>query len=77
MASNVAVPRKTIPATVEVVEPIGSETYVNVSASDLPLTAGIGRKTRVKPHQRILLEPTSDYIHLFDIRDEKTLCLKE
>ncbi|MBW1785364.1 MAG: sn-glycerol-3-phosphate ABC transporter ATP-binding protein UgpC [Deltaproteobacteria bacterium] len=71
------VPGKTIPATVEVVEPIGSETYVNVSASNLPLVAGLGRTTQVKPHQSIFLEPATDYLHLFDIRDEKALFSNE
>ena len=69
------VPGKTIPATVEVVEPIGSETYVNVNAEGIPLVAGLGRKTEVKPHQSIVLEPTVDFLHLFDIRDEKTIFL--
>ena len=69
------VPGKTIPATVEVVEPIGSETYVNVNAEGIALIAGLGRKTEVKPHQSIVLEPTVDFLHLFDIRDEKAIFL--
>jgi multiple sugar transport system ATP-binding protein len=69
-------PGKTIPATVEVVEPIGSETYVNVSAAELPLIASVGRTTLVKPHQNIILKPTIDCLHLFDIRDEKAILSK-
>jgi multiple sugar transport system ATP-binding protein len=67
------VPGRTIRATVEVVEPIGSDTYVNVNAEGLPLIASVGRKTEVKPRERILLEPTMDFLHLFDIRDERAM----
>ena len=69
------VPGKTITAIVEVVEPIGSETYVNVDAEGIPLIAGVGRKTQVKPHESIVLEPTVGFLHLFDIRDEKAIPL--
>jgi multiple sugar transport system ATP-binding protein len=64
---------KTIQTTVEVVEPIGSEIYVNVSAGEVPLTASVDRKARVKPHQEFVVEPSLDYLHLFDIRNENTL----
>ena len=64
---------KTIETTVEVVEPIGSEMYLNVSAGECALTASVDRKTRVKPHQDFILEPSLDYLHLFDIRSENAL----
>ena len=67
------VPGKTIQTMVEVVEPIGSEMYLNVSAGECALTASVDRKTRVKPHQSFILKPSSDYLHLFDIRNEKAL----
>ena len=67
------VPGKTIQTTVEVVEPIGSEIYLNVIAGECPLTASVDRKTKVKPHQDFVLEPSSDYLHLFDIRNENAL----
>jgi multiple sugar transport system ATP-binding protein len=67
------VPGKTIQTTVEVVEPIGSEIYLNVAAGEVPLTASVDRKARVKPHQEFVLEPSLDYLHLFDIRDENVL----
>jgi multiple sugar transport system ATP-binding protein len=68
------VPGKTIESTVEVVEPIGSEIYLNVSAGEYALTASCDRKTRVKPHQNFILEPFLDYLHLFDIRTQNALC---
>ncbi len=67
------VPGKTIQTTVEVVEPIGSEIYLNVAAGEVPLTASVDRKARVKPHQDFVLEPSLDYLHLFDIRNENAL----
>jgi multiple sugar transport system ATP-binding protein len=64
---------KTIQSTVEVVEPMGSEIYVNVSAGEYALTARVGRKSRVQPHQSFVLEPSLEYLHLFDVRNEKAL----
>ncbi len=66
-------PGKTIQTTVEVVEPIGSEMYLNVSAGECALTASVDRKTHVKPHQSFVLRPALDYLHLFDIQSEKAL----
>jgi multiple sugar transport system ATP-binding protein len=67
------VPGKTIQSTVEVVEPIGSEIYLNVSAGECALTASVDRKIHVKPHQSFILKPALDYLHLFDIRNENVL----
>ena len=66
-------PGKTIPATVEVVEPIGSETYVNVDADGIPLIAAIGRRSQAKPHEKFVLAPNLEQLHLFDIVSEKSL----
>ena len=66
-------PGKTIAATVEVVEPIGNETYVNVAASDVTLTAAVGRGTEVKPHSTLNLIPIYENVHFFDIRSEKSI----
>jgi multiple sugar transport system ATP-binding protein len=67
------VPGRTFQSTVEVVEPIGSEIYLNVSAGECALTASVDRKIHVKPHQDFILEPSLDYLHLFDIRSENAL----
>ncbi|MFQ6079203.1 MAG: ABC transporter ATP-binding protein, partial [Thermodesulfobacteriota bacterium] len=67
------VPGKTIQTTVDVIEPIGSEIYLNVSAGEVPLTASVDRKAQVKPHQDFIVEPALDYLHLFDIRNENIL----
>ena len=62
-----------IPFTIDVVEPIGNETYVVGNAEDIPLIAGVGRKASVAPHNDISLEPIIENIHLFDIKTEKTI----
>ena len=66
-------PGKNIPVTVEVVEPIGNETYVNVTTGDLSLTAAVGRRTVVKPHSSLNLVPIFENMHLFDIRSQKSI----
>ena len=67
------VPGKTIPFNIDVVEPIGSETYVVGSAGEIPLIAGVGRTTLVKAHQDISLEPIVENLHLFDIGTEEAI----
>jgi multiple sugar transport system ATP-binding protein len=67
------VPGRTIQATVEVVEPIGSETYVDANAGGLSLIAGVGRNTPVQPHQDVVLEPSLERMHLFDPQNEASL----
>ena len=67
------IPGKTIQSTIEVVEPIGNETYVNVDAGGFTLTAAIGRNSQASPHCAIILQPAFDNIHLFDVENEKSL----
>jgi multiple sugar transport system ATP-binding protein len=67
------VPGRTIQTYVEVVEPIGSETYVFGKAGAISLVAGIGRNTAVKAHDSIALEPAIEYLRLFDVRTERAL----
>jgi multiple sugar transport system ATP-binding protein len=67
------VPGRTLQATVEVVEPVGSETYVDANADGLSLIAGVGRNTAVQPHQDVILEPIAERIHLFDLQSETAL----
>ena len=66
-------PGKTIPATVEVVEPIGNETYVNVVAGSVILTAAVGRRTVIKAHSTLNLAPSFENMHLFDISSQKSI----
>ena len=64
---------KTIQGTVEVVEPIGNETYVDFNSGSFNLIAAVGRKTRIRPHSTLVIEPNSDNLHLFDTQSEKAI----
>ena len=68
-----AAPGETFDVIVEVMEPLGSEVYLDVKAEDQSLIARAGPKTTAKPHARLCLRPAPENIHFFDIRDEKTL----
>jgi multiple sugar transport system ATP-binding protein len=64
---------KTIQGTVEVVEPIGNETYVDLNAGNFNLIAAVGRKSRIKSHSNLVLNPTIDNLHLFETESEKAI----
>ena len=66
-------PGKTMASVIEVVEPIGNETYVNVNAGSFTLIAAVGRRTLVRAHSPIILAPAMARIHLFDINTKKVL----
>ena len=68
-----AVPGETFDVTVEVMEPLGSEVYLDVKAAEQSLIARAEPHTQAKPHARLCLKPSMENIHLFDSRDEKTL----
>ena len=64
---------RTISLRIEVIEPIGNETYVNAVAGDVQLTAAVGRRTDVKPRSAIHLMPIFEHVHLFNIQSEEAL----
>jgi multiple sugar transport system ATP-binding protein len=66
-------PGKTIQGTVEVVEPIGNETYVDFNAGSFSLIAAVGRKTQIKAHSNLVVEPIIDNLHLFDVENGKAI----
>jgi multiple sugar transport system ATP-binding protein len=68
-----AAPGATFDVTVEVMEPLGSEVYLDVKAAEQSLIARAEPNTTAKPHARLCLQPNMENIHLFDSRDEKTL----
>ena len=57
---------KAIQFTVDVVEPIGSETYVVGNAGDIPLIAGVGRKTSVEAIYSILKTIRRSFLTIWD-----------
>jgi len=66
-------PGRTIPSVVEVVEPIGSETYVAIDAGGVPLIAAIGRRSGAKPRDTFHFKPDMRQIHLFHAINEQSL----
>ena len=66
-------PGETMQSVVEVVEPVGNETYVNVVAGKFTFTAAVGRKRLVKPHTNLVLKPNLENLHVFDPVSEKAI----
>ena len=64
---------KTLQGAVEVVEPIGNETYVDFNAGSFSLIAAVGRKARIKTHSNLVVEPSVENLHLFDAESEKAI----
>ncbi len=67
------VPNETIEVLVEVIEPLGSEVYLDVKAGDHSLIARASPNTNAKPHSKLFLRPAPENMHFFDIRDESAL----
>jgi multiple sugar transport system ATP-binding protein len=67
------VPGRTIEVIVEIIEPIGSETYIDVKAGEIPLVARVGRRTVVRKGQNFILEPIPERVHIFDMDTEEAL----
>jgi multiple sugar transport system ATP-binding protein len=67
-------PGKTLQGNVEVVEPIGNETYVDLNAGSFNLIAAVGRKTIIKPHTHLVVTPSMENLHLFDFENGDAIC---
>lgn len=64
---------ETINAIVEVIEPIGSEVFLNVKAGPDSMVARVDPRTQVKVHKGIILKPIMENMHVFDMEDEKAI----
>jgi multiple sugar transport system ATP-binding protein len=60
-------------ATVEVVEPIGHEIYLDVKAGPIELIARVSPDTPAKVGQKIKLAATVEKLHAFDPQTEKAI----
>jgi multiple sugar transport system ATP-binding protein len=60
-------------ATVEVVEPIGHEIYLDVKAGPVELIARVSPDTPAKVGQKIRLAATVEKLHAFDPQTEKAI----
>lgn len=60
-------------ATVEVVEPLGAETYVYVTAGSLALTVRVDPRMVLRPGDRLALTLETGHLHLFDAATEASV----
>ena len=63
----------TIRATVNVIETLGKETFLDLSTGAHTLTALLDGDSEVKPHENIELVPNMDKIHLFSMDSGEAL----
>jgi len=70
-----ALPGETIEAVVEVMEPLGSEVYLNVTVGERSLIARAEPTTQAKPHARLCLQPSPENMRFFDMETEKSILL--
>ena len=68
-----AAPGETMDVVVEVMEPLGSEVFLDVKTGDQSLIARAGPNTKARPHVKLCLRPAPENMSFFDIRDEKAL----
>ena len=68
-----SVPFETFEVLVEVMEPLGSEVYLDVKVGEDVLIARANPDTQAKPHTKLCLKPSMENMHLFDIRNERAL----
>jgi len=68
-----SVPGETFDCVVEVMEPLGSEVFLDVKAGGQSLIARAEPNTKAKPHAKLCLRPSMENMHLFSIQDEKAL----
>jgi multiple sugar transport system ATP-binding protein len=70
-----AAPGETVDAMVEVMEPLGSEVYLDVKVGEKSLIARAEPLTQAKPHKTLCLQPSPENMRFFDIETEQSLLL--
>ncbi len=63
----------TMKAVVLVVQPVGSQIYLDVKVGDHNLLASVDARTQVKPRQEIILKSNLENFHFFDPETESAL----
>jgi multiple sugar transport system ATP-binding protein len=66
-------PQHVFDATVEVVEPLGSEILLDVRAGRTSIVARVEPGVRVKVHETVKLAVNADRLHFFDAKSEQAL----
>lgn len=62
-----------VSGTIEVVEPIGSETFLQLSIAGQSITARVPAKEQYAINQQLDLVLNMDSVHIFDVQDEKAV----
>jgi len=70
---TIAPPEHTVTASVELVEPMGSETYLYLKKNGFDFVAKVGSHNRPKTHGNMDLVIDMNKVHFFDPATEKTL----
>jgi multiple sugar transport system ATP-binding protein len=65
--------RAPMPAQVEVVEPLGSDAYLHVTAAGAPMIARVNGRTTVRPGDSITLWIDTQHLHAFDPESEQSV----
>jgi len=63
----------TFDATVEVVEPLGSEILLDIRAGNTPMVARVDPSVRVKVHETVRLALDPERLHFFDVKTEANI----
>ncbi len=71
--AEVANEGNTVDATVEVVEPMGSEVYLYLATGKHSFQARVASKTRVHPNDNIRVAFDAEHLHLFDKTTQMSL----
>ena len=56
----------TVSGAIDVIEPMGAETLIHMTAGEVDLRVVLPRGSRLKPGERLYLRPLAGQIHLFD-----------
>jgi multiple sugar transport system ATP-binding protein len=60
-------------AEVSVVQPVGSQIYLDVKIGDNNLIASVDAQTQVRPHTEIILKARLENLHFFDPENQKAV----
>jgi multiple sugar transport system ATP-binding protein len=63
----------TFQADVAVVQPVGTQIYLEVKVGGHDLIASVDAQTHARPHQKIILKARLDNLHFFDPASEQTI----
>ncbi len=68
-----SIPGETIEVLVEVMEPLGSEVFLDTKVGEISIIARTKPKTEAKPHHRLHLKPVMENMQLFDVKNERAI----